>query len=149
MCTVTILGHYKFLFSFDRTSGGVTIFSRDVGSNDLIQMAGGSPGDPLRYIKHEESVFVDKILKKSRGKMEIKLDFGDLQGESDDSPDDDVDRKFDFGKEFESNGSYLIQQTYCRRRTKRSATFPDLKASSVKKDALLAVIDLCKLSLCI
>ena len=133
-----------YLFSFDRTTGGVTIFSRNVRTNDLIELAGGAPANPLRYTKHEESVFADKILKRSRGKMRIKLDFGDLQDDPDDSPNDDIDKKFDFGKDFESNGSYLIQQAYCRQRTKRSATFPDLKASNIKKDSLLAVIDLCK-----
>jgi len=120
----------------------VIVFSRDVKTRDIIQMAGGAPDDSLGYVKHEESVFVNKILQKSRGKMRIKLDLGDLQDKSDDLP-NDVDKKFDFGKEFESNGSYLIQKAYCKQRSKRNVVFFDLKAPTVKKGTLLATIDLC------
>ena len=131
------------MFSFDRTSGGVIEFSRDIGSKDLIQMAGGEPGESSGYIKHEDSVFVDKILQKSEGQMKIKLDFGDLQ--DDESPNDDADKSFDFGKEFESNGTYLIQKAYCKQRSRRSAIFPDLNTPSINKATLLATIDTCKL----
>ena len=130
------------LFSFGRTSGGVFVFSRDIETKDLIQMAGGASSDSSRYTKHEKSIFVNKILQKSRGKMKIKLDFGDLQ-ENDDSPNDDVNKDFDFGKDFESNGTYLMEKAYCKRRTRRNAMFPDLRAPSVKKATLLATIDTC------
>ena len=131
------------MFSFNKTSGDVIIFSRDVKASDLVQMAGGAPGDSSGYAKHEESVFVNKILKKSHGKMKIKLDFGDREDDNDDSSNDDMDKSFDFGKEFESNGSYFIEQAFCKHRTRRSAIFSDLQAPSVKKDTLLAAIDLC------
>ena len=134
------------MFSFNKTSGDVIIFSRDVKASDLIQMAGGAPGDSSGYAKHEESVFVNKILQKSHGKMKIKLDFDDREDDDDDDDDssnDDVDKSFDFGKEFESNGSYFIEQAFCKQRTRRSAIFSDLQALSVKKDTLLAAIDLC------
>ena len=117
------------------------MFSRNIGTKDLIQMAGGAPADSSGYIKHEKSTFVDKILQKSHGKMKIKLDFGDLQ--DDDSSNDDVDKSFDFGKEFESNGTYLIQKAHCKQRARRSATFPNLNTPSVNKATLLATIDTC------
>ena len=107
-------------------------------------MAGGAPGDSSGYDKHEESVFVNKILQKSHGKMKIKLDFGDREDDDDDdSSNDDMDKSFDFGKEFESNGSYFIEQSFCKQRTRRSAVFSDLQTPSVKRDTLLAAIDLC------
>ena len=117
------------------------MFSRDIGTKDLIQMADGDSGDSSGYVQHEKSVFVDKILQRSEGMMKIKLDFGDLQ--DDDSSNDDVDKSFDFGKEFESNGTYLIQKAYCMQRTRRSATFPDLNTPSINKATLLATIDTC------
>ena len=131
------------LFSFNTTSGDVIVFSRDIKASDLIHMAGGAPGDSSGYVKHEESVFVNKILQKSHGKMKIKLEFGDRNDDDDDSSNDDMDKSFDFGKEFESNGSYFIEQAFCKQRTKRNTIFADLRAPSVKKDTLLAAIDLC------
>ena len=88
------------------------MFSRDIGAKDLIQMASEDSADSSGYTKHEESVFVDKILQRSEGVMKIKLDFGDLP--DDDSPSDEVDRSFDFAQEFESNGTYLIQKVSCK-----------------------------------
>ena len=70
------------------------MFSRDIGSKDLTQMAGGVLTDYSGYIQHEKSVFVNKILQKSQGEMKIKLDFGDLQ--DDELPNGDVDKSFDF-----------------------------------------------------
>lgn len=131
-----------YICRFDKTSKGVTKFSRDVEAHDLIQMPyDETSGNSLGYSKHEESVFVKKRLHKSRGKMSIKLDFGDL--EDDDDSNNDIDKDFDFGKEFQSNGSYLIQKAYCKRRTRRNVIFSDLEASSVNKATLLATIDLC------
>lgn len=132
--------------SFDRTSGGVTVFSRDVKTNDVIQMAGEADGKSIAYAKHEESVFKNNILQRSRGILKIKLDFSDNDSEFDEPNDDKdahVDKELDFGKELESNGSYLIQIMYCKQRTRRNAIFSDLKAPSVKKATLLATIDLC------
>ena len=117
------------------------MFSRDVRKTDLIEMPVGASSDASGYIKHEESIFVNKILKRSRGKMRIKLDFGDIQNNDDSSS--DLDTNFDFGKEFESNGSYLIEKAYCKRRIRRNTIFSDLKAPNVKKATLMATIDLC------
>ena len=122
------------------------MFSRDIKASDLIHLPGGAPGDSSGYVKHEESVFVNKILQKSHGRMKIKLEFGDLNDDDDDDDDsanNDVDKKFDFGKDFESNGSYSIEKAFCKHRTRRSAIFSNLKAPNVKKDTLLAEIDLC------
>ena len=129
-------------FSFDKASKGTVMFSRDIEAEDLIQMPDGASGESSGYVKHEQSVFVDKILQKSQGKMKIKLDFGDLQ-DDDLSNDDDVDTSFDFGKEFESNGTYLIEKAYCKKRDRRSAIFSDLSAPSITKATLLATIDTC------
>ena len=140
------------MFSFNKTSGDVIVFSRDVKASDLIQMAGGAPGDSSGYTKHEESVFVNKILQKSHGEMKIKLEFGDpiddddndsSNDDDDDSSNDDMDKSFDFGKEFESNGSYFIEQVFCKQRARRSTIFSDSQAPTVKRDILLAEIDLC------
>ena len=117
------------------------MFSRDIEAKDLILMAGGASGDSSGYVKHEESIFVDKILQKSEGKMKIKLDFGDLH--NDDPPNGDVDKSFDFAKEFESNGTYLMQKVSCKRRARRSAIFPHLNTPSITKATLLATVDTC------
>ena len=129
-------------FSFDKASKGTVMFSRDIEAEDLIQMPDGASGESSGYVKHEQSVFVDKILQKSQGKMKIKLNFGDLQ-DDDLSNDDDVDTSFDFGKEFESNGTYLIEKAYCKKRDRRSAIFSDLNTPSITKATLLATIDTC------
>ena len=133
------------LCSFDRTSGGVTMFSRDVKTNDLIQMAGGDVEDShsIIFIKHEESVFISKILQRSRGLLKLKLDFNDDQSDFDNEDDSTVNKTFDFGKDFESNGSYLIQKLYCKQRARRNVVFADLKALNVEKATLLAKIDPC------
>ena len=129
-------------FSFDKASKGTVMFSRDIEAEDLIQMPDGASGESSGYVKHEQSVFVDKILQKSQGKMKIKLNFGDFQ-DDDLSNDDDVDTSFDFGKEFESNGTYLIEKAYCKKRDRRSAIFSDLSTPSITKATLLATIDTC------
>ena len=129
-------------FSFDKTSEDELVFSRDVRNGDLIQMAGGESltSDSLDYNKHEESVIVNKVLQKSRGKLKMKLDFG--EHESDDLSSDDVDKDFDFGKEFASNGTYVLEKDYCKQRSKRNIMFADLKAPNIKRSTLLATIDL-------
>ena len=136
--------YYMHIFRFNRTASDVTMFSRDVMTNDLIQMANGAAKDSLAYTKHEESVFINKILQRSRGVLKLKLDFGGNQNESDlpNSDENIIDKNADFGKEFEANGSYLIQKLYCKQRTKRNVIFADLKASSVEKATLLATFDL-------
>ena len=47
----------------------------------------------------------------------------------------------DFAKQFQSNGTYKIEKTHCKQRTRRSATFADLAAPDLKKGDLLAVIN--------
>lgn len=122
----------------------MTIFSRDVRTNDIIQMTGEAERDSIAYVMHEESVFSNKILQRSRGILKIKLDFSDHQNEFDnDDTTAHVNKNLDFGKELESNGSYLIQKAYCKQRARRDITFPDLQESNVEKSTLLATIDLC------
>ena len=88
------------------------MFSRDIMTSDLIQMANGAAKDSLAYAKHEESVFINKILLRSRGELKLKLDFGGSQNESDllDNDENIIDKNTDFAKEFEANGSYLMQK---------------------------------------
>lgn len=110
-------------------------------------MAGEAERDSIAYIKHEESVFSNNILQKSRGKLKIRIDFSDNENEFDVPNNDDgtahVNKRLDFGKELESNGSYLIQKVYCKLKTRRDITFPDLQDSNIEKSTLLATIDLC------
>lgn len=120
------------------------MFSRDVLTNDLIEMANGADKDSLVYTKHEESIFVAKILQRSRGILKLKLNFGSNQNESNlpHSAKDTIDKNIDFSKKFETNGSYLIQKVFCKQRAKRNMIFADLKAPNVKKASLLVTIDL-------
>ena len=122
-------------------------FPRDVLTNDLIHMANKADKDSLSYNKHEESVYINKILERSHGTLRLKLDFAhdSKQNESylhDDDDESIINNNTDFGKEFGSNGSYMIQKVYCKQRTKRSVVFADLKSPSVDKTTLLATIDL-------
>lgn len=119
------------------------MFHRDVTRDDLIQMANEADKDSIAYVKHEESVFVNKILQRSRGTLKLKLDFGGDQDTIDVSSDEEniINKNIDFGKDFGANGSYLIQKAYCKQRTKRTVIFADLQASDVVKATLLAAID--------
>ena len=132
-------------YSFNKTSRkDVIIFSREVLTDDLIEMANGADKDSLVYTKYEESVFINKILERSRGTLKLKLEFGGNQNESDlpDNDENTIDKINDFGKEFSSNGSYLIEKVYCKQRAKRNMIFTDLKSSSIEKATLLATLDL-------
>ena len=132
--------------SFSRTSNGVTEFTREVRTDDLIQMASEIPDDSIVYNKREESVFIGTILQKSRGMLRIRVDLGHSNGEEQELPVNDdtstFDQSFDFGKEFEANGTYLIEKIYCKHQTRRNVIFEDLAASDVEKEGLLAVINL-------
>ena len=123
------------------------MFSRDVLTNDLIHMANGADKGSLSYNKHEESVYINKILERSRGTLRLKLDFTHDSNQNvsylpDDNDESIIDKSTDFGKEFSSNGSYMIQKVYCKQRTKRNVVFADLKAKGIEKATLLATIDL-------
>jgi len=110
--------------SFSRTSDGVTAFTREVRTDDLIQMAGEVPNNSIVYSKHEESVFIGTILQKSRWMLRIRVDLGHNHEEEKMSQDDDpstFDSSIDLGKEFEANGTYLIEKVYCKHRTRRNA----------------------------
>lgn len=49
---------------------------------------------------------------------------------------------FDFGKEFEANGTYELERVYCKRKSKRSLVFINLDASNIQKGSLTGFIDL-------
>jgi len=102
-------------------------------------MAGSPPDSSLVLSKHEVSVFVNKILKMSRGIMRVRIDFGKANlSMANDTFSDSV---MSFGREFQSNGTYLIEKAYCKRKSKRNLIFEDLAASNVEKGDLLAIID--------
>ena len=134
--------------SFSKKSNDSTVFTREVRTDDLIQMASEIPDDSIIYSKHEESVFIWGILERSRGMLRMRVDLGHKSEEEQDMPHDEdmdtVDHTIDLGKEFEANGTYLIEKAYCKLRTSRNAVFNDLKALYVKKGSLLAIIDACE-----
>ena len=49
---------------------------------------------------------------------------------------------FDFGDEFQANGTYTLEKVYCRQRSRRSLVFVDLASSTVQKGSLKATTDL-------
>jgi len=130
----------------DRKSGGVTVLTRTVTTSDLIQMASEVPDDSMIYTKKEESVFLDRILQKSRGIVRVEVDLGHQSAsQENDKPHSESDTfnpNFGFDKEFASNGTYLIEKMHCKKRAKRSVSFSNLDAPHVRKERhLLATID--------
>ena len=87
----------------------------------MIDIGGGAPADSLEYTKEENSTFIDQVLQRSQGAMRVKIDFGHDQNSE--TPDDGtLNQSFDFGKEFEVNGTYTIEKMYCMQRSKRTIT---------------------------
>ena len=105
-----------------------------------IEVTGGLSKDLLDYIKIEKSTFINKILHKSQGTLRIKVVFGNDQNSEPAS--DTYNPHFDFGDEFQANGTYVLENAYCKQRTKRNLVFADLIDSNIQKGSLKAVIDL-------
>ena len=114
-------------------------FTRIIKTNDLIEVTGGAPKDSLNYAKTEKSTFINKILYRSQGKLRTKVDFGHEQNSEPGS--DTFNPNFDFGDEFQANGSYILERVYCKQRNKRSLVFVDLASTNVQKGSLKATID--------
>lgn len=74
---------------------------------------------------------------KSHGMLKARLEFGDNK-----SSIDTFNPKFDFGKAFEANGTYVLERVYCKQRSKRSLVFADLTSYNIQKRSLTAIIDL-------
>ena len=114
-------------------------FTRIIKTNDLIEVTGGAPKDSLNYAKTEKSTFINKILYRSQGKLRTKVDFGHEQNSE--PAGDTFNPNFDFGDEFQANGSYILERVYCKQRNKRSLVFVDLASTNVQKGSLKATID--------
>ena len=52
------------------------------------------------------------------------------------------DTKFKFGKEFEANGTYVLERAYCKQKNKRSLLFADLASPNIQKGSVKAIINL-------
>ena len=58
------------------------------------------------------------------------------------SSSDTNNTNFDFGKEFEANGTYELERVYCKRKNKRSLVFVNLDSPNIRKGSLTGIIDL-------
>ena len=76
----------------------------------------------------------------SRGMLESRIEFGHDQNSEPSSA--TFNPKFDLGKEFEANGTYMLERVYCKQRSKRSLVFADLAAPNIQKGSIKAIIDL-------
>ena len=72
--------------------------------------------------------------------LESRIEFGHDQNSEPSS--NTFNPKFDFGKEFEANGTYVLERIHCKQRSKRSLLFADLASSNIQKGSLKAIIDL-------
>ena len=72
--------------------------------------------------------------------LRARVEFGHDQNSEPAS--DTFNPNFDFGDEFEANGTYVLKRVYCKRRNKRSLIFADLASSNIQKRSLKAIIDL-------
>ena len=73
--------------------------------------------------------------------MRVRIDYGHDQN-SETPHDGNFDPNFDFSKEFEVNGTYLIEKMYCKQRSKWDITFADLIEQNVQKGTIRAVTNL-------
>jgi len=147
------ISHYRYncralgiiIFTFNRyfetALGSEITFTRTITRDDLIDIGGGAPKDSLDYTKQENSTFINKILERSHGVLQVRVNFGHDQNSA--APSDGTfNPKFDFSKEFEVNGTYSLDKMYCKQRSKRTITFADLSEPDVHKGTIRAVIDL-------
>ena len=118
------------------------MFTRSITSSDLIDTSGGAPKDSLDYSKIEKSTFVDKILYKSSGILNARVDLGhDQNPESSSSSKKSFNPNKDFSEDFQANGSYTIIKMYCKQRNKRSFSFVHLSRPFVQKKNIRAVVN--------
>ena len=122
-----------------KTSSNVVSFTRTFNASDVIEVTGGAPKDSLNYIKTEKSTLINKILQSSRGSLNAGIAFGHEENKS---ASETFNPNIDFGKQFEVNGTYVLEKAYCKQKRKRSLVFADLASSSVQKSSLKATIDL-------
>ena len=125
-------------YSFAKTSSNVISFTRTIKTSDLIEVTGGAPKDSLNYAKTEKSTFINKILYRSFGTLRARVDFGHEHSEP---ASDTFNPNFNFTDEFQTNGTYVLERVYCKKRNKRSLIFVDLASSNVRKGSLKANID--------
>ena len=129
-----------FFFSFLKTSSNVISFTRAFETSDLIEVTGGAPKGSLSYTKTEKSTFINRVLYKSRGMLKSRIELG--RNQTSEPSSNTSNPNLDFGKEFEANGTYVLEKVYCKQKSKRSLAFANLESSNIKKGFLKATIDL-------
>ena len=125
---------------FSKTSSNVISFTRTINTSDLIDVTGGASKDLLNYTKTEKSTFINKILYISHGMLKARVELGHHYNST--SSGDTNNTNFEFGKEFEANGTYELERVYCKRKSKRSLVFVNLDASNIQKGSLTGIIDI-------
>ena len=126
--------------SFAKTSSNVLSFTRTFKTSDLIEVAGGVPKDSLNYAKTEKSTFINRILYRSRGIVRVSVNFGHDQYSEPAS--DAFNPNFNFGDEFQANGTYTLERVYCQQRRRRRLIFVDLASPDIQKGSLKATADI-------
>ena len=77
---------------------------------------------------------------RSRGIVRVSVDFG--RDQYSEPASDTFNPNFNFGDEFQANGTYVLERVYCKQRRKRSLIFVDLASSDVQKGSLKATTNL-------
>lgn len=77
---------------------------------------------------------------RSYGMLRARVEFGHDQNSE--SASDTFNPDFDFGDEFEANGTYVLKKFYCKQRSKRNLIFIDLTSSNIQKRSLKATVNL-------
>ena len=116
-------------------------FTRSFNQSDLIEVPGGAPQDSLNYTKMEKSTYINKVLYRSHGKLNIRVDFGHDQLQAPEPANETFNPDLDFSDEFQANGTYMLERIYCKQRNKRSLVFVNLASSNVQKGSIKAIVD--------
>ena len=119
-------------------------FTRSITAKDLKDISGNVPDNSLDYTKQEKSTFVNKILYSSRGFLRARVDYG--KKKNTESPaSNTLNSNFHFGKEIETNGTYVLARKYCKQRKRRSFIFADLTSFDIQKDTIKAIMTMGKI----
>ena len=129
----------SLIIRYFKTSSRVVSFTRSIKAKDLIHISGNVPDNSLAYTKLEKSTFINKVLYSSRGMLQTRVDYGQNRSSDHESP--TMDTKFQFDKEFEANGSYVVIRKYCKQRGRRSFIFADVTSQDVQKGTLKAIMN--------
>ena len=119
-------------------------FTRSITTKDLIEISGDVPDNSLNYMKQEKSTFVNKVLYSSRGFLTARVDYGKKK-DSEPPASDTFDSNFQFDKEIETNGTYMLTRKYCKQRQRRNFIFADLTSFDIQKDTIKAMMNMGKI----